>query len=97
MSPAALFDYSSRLEFGRRESQTSRRFAPGLAVARFSERSGQMEIALAKCSEQYAKRSENRGCPNPAKRALWLGEAGFLEGDRGVSESLCSLCAAMGA
>jgi hypothetical protein len=27
--PATLLDYSSRLAFGRRESRTSRRFAPG--------------------------------------------------------------------
>jgi hypothetical protein len=28
--PATLLDYSSRLDVGRRESRTSRRFAPGL-------------------------------------------------------------------
>lgn len=28
--PATLIDYSSRLNAGRRESRTSRRFAPGL-------------------------------------------------------------------
>jgi len=55
-----------------------------------------MEIALTECSEHYAKRSENRDCPNPAERALRLRETGFLESDRRVSESFRSLRAAMG-
>ena len=47
-----------------------------------------MEMALAERSKRYAKWSENRDNPNPAKqRALWLREAGFLEADRSVSES----------
>ena len=48
--PTALLDYSSRLEFGRRESRTSRRFAPGLWKSRQGWRSYKELLARMRCA-----------------------------------------------